>query len=1305
MRRRHRPGSNRFLVYVAYAMAGVVTAGLALPAPRDAAEAVTPVATAAAASDDGDAATGEARRRAAASGERVEVTALRTESSTTYVNPDGSVTVEAATGPVRVKDDDGAWHDLDTTLVRRDGGIEPRQAAADIRISDGGEGPLAEVDEGDKTLGISWDGPLPEPEIRGNTAVYSEVRPGEDLVVTALPEGFSHQLVLKERPKDDVELRIPVAAEGLKLRETADERLLWESDSGRKVATAPVPVMWGAGEGRASGEPAKVTDVDVSVEGGTDGQTLVLKPDTSFLTDPAVTYPVTVDPTNTLLGPLTDTWIQDDDYPTSQRGSTELKAGTYNGTERARSYLKFDTARFLGKHIVDADLRLYSHWSSTCSTNNSGIQVRRVTSDWDPSAITWGSQPGTTTASAPVSTAAKGYSSACPAGQVSWDIDGIAQAWADGQPDYGVRLAAVDETDPLTWRRYRSANYVDGSHDAATEPSLIVTYNSAPAVPASLDVSPLKTGTTLTTAGSLTPTLQAKVGDADADSDLVTEFQVQPDPAFADTTYTWTGKTAQFAPGTVATTQIPTASAAPDGSHLRMRARTGDGIDTSAWSDWKTFRVDATAVQPADLPTQLQAGATDTASPLVTGVVTSPGGGMVEAQFRLGNATGTQTLGTQLVANGERAGFQIPADRLTSGGPFDWSMRACYAGKCSAWTERTPIAAGTGAEPDRVTATSSVDLPLTKATVCTDSDACVGETGTALKAGSVSGKNWRAYLKADVSKIPAGARVTKAQLTLQSAATTPDLDVHALNAAWATTGTGSQLDAVTAPEANLTAGAPWTIDITGLVTGWTDGANANNGLVLRRAEDAPSTAGISFTSAALTAEYEAATPPSPPMAVHARAADQGALVTWGASEDSGYNDTVLTYEVTALDSSGAEVAKHTTHGTDSVFTGLTNGASYTFRVSASSAYGTSGAVTSADVKPVGTPLDSTAYTQAVREYLDASASLTTGEKGSAAAAVDGRPHAGMYTSLLKAEESWLIDSRDSLKASGLTYTSITTGLSDALLLPSADGTVTVRTTVSQQKTLADAPSDPETTEATVLYTFSAGDTPVLRGRMNAEQYEQQLAKDDRALGAVTYGTVENDSGTTQATRTAGAAPSAYSSYAAQITPYATINASGTAKWARDHWNDRAQYSQDCTNFASKALYYGGGMRMKGVNKDKKSADNWWRVGHLAPHGVYYYTNSYTWTVADKMHTFLLRHSDGAINTETKQSYAKVGDIVLFNWGGKGGWDHAGVITKMSGGKAYVSAHNNNRLNQRLDVYINSQRGTWADIFHVIPGWY
>lgn len=128
-------------------------------------------------------------------------------------------------------------------------------------------------------------------------------------------------------------------------------------------------------------------------------------------------------------------------------------------------------------------------------------------------------------------------------------------------------------------------------------------------------------------------------------------------------------------------------------------------------------------------------------------------------------------------------------------------MRACYEGTCSAWTQKTAIAAGSGTQPSEAAADATVDLPLTKTTVCTDTDACAGETATALKVGNVSGsgRNWRTYLKTDLSKIPTGAQVTGATLRLQSSATTPDLAVHGLNGAWATTGTGSDLDTVTAP--------------------------------------------------------------------------------------------------------------------------------------------------------------------------------------------------------------------------------------------------------------------------------------------------------------------------------------------------------------------------------------------------------------------------------------------------------------------------------------------------------------------------
>ncbi|MEV7233318.1 DNRLRE domain-containing protein [Streptomyces sp. NPDC051020] len=518
-----------------------------------------------------------------APGARTEIVSERTDSTTTWANADGTTTVEAYTGPIRVKQPDGSWRPVDTTLVAEKGVVRPKTAAADIAFSGGGSSePLAEVSRGGRTLGLDWPGELPEPRLDGPTAVYPDVVEGGDLVVTALKEGFSHSIVLHERPDAPVSYRLPVSAEGLTLHETADKRLRWSDTSGRTVATAPLPVMWGSGEKRASGEPEDLAPIDVTIEQDADtgDQVLVLKPDAEFLADPALEYPVTIDPTDSLFGPVTDTWVQYDDYLTSQRGSTELKAGTYNGTEKARSYLKFDVAKYAGKHILDTDLRLYSYYSSTCNTVNSGNQVRRITSVWDPSAITWADQPTTTATGAVTSTAAKGYNSGCAAGHVSWDVDGIVQAWADGQPNYGVRIAAVDETDPLTWRRYYSANQTDGSHNAAYEPSLTVTYNSKPGTAAA--VSPLSGTYTSDT----TPTLSAKATDADAQQ-LTLSFEVW---AADGTAALKSGTSAAVASGAVATHTV----AALTPGNYKWRARASDGTDTGAWSAWQTFTVDTT---------------------------------------------------------------------------------------------------------------------------------------------------------------------------------------------------------------------------------------------------------------------------------------------------------------------------------------------------------------------------------------------------------------------------------------------------------------------------------------------------------------------------------------------------------------------------------------------------------------------------------------------------------------------------------------------------------------------------------------
>ncbi|WP_267884805.1 phospholipase A2 [Streptomyces sp. NRRL S-87] len=515
---------------------------------------------------------------------RIEILAERTDSTSTFANPDGTTTLESFTGPIRAKDEHGNWAPIDMTLVPEGGKIQPRQAAADVELSDGGTGePLAAVDKGKHSLGVAWEGKLPKPKLHGPTATYENAVPGGDLVVTALKEGFTHNVVLRERPKAPVEYRLPIEADGLTLKETADKRLRWDDTKNKAKATAPAPVMWGAAIDKGSGEPEKIANVDVEIETGKDGkQVLVLKPSAAFLNDPNVKYPVTIDPTDSLMGPITDTWIQYDDYLTSQRGSTELKAGTYDGVQKARSFLQFNVDKYKGKQILDAKLRMYSYYSSTCNTANAGVQVRRVTAAWDPSAITWANQPATTATGAATIKDAKGYSSSCPAGSSTWDIDAIAQSWADGQANYGLRVASADEADPLTWRRYRSANYVDGSHNATYEPSLTINYNTKPG--AATPVSPLSGSSTNDT----TPTLTGKATDPDGNT-VQLSYEIW---AANGTAALQTGKSAYTASGSNAP-WTPTTALAP-GSY-KWRAAVYDGnVWNGTWSAWQTFTVDTT---------------------------------------------------------------------------------------------------------------------------------------------------------------------------------------------------------------------------------------------------------------------------------------------------------------------------------------------------------------------------------------------------------------------------------------------------------------------------------------------------------------------------------------------------------------------------------------------------------------------------------------------------------------------------------------------------------------------------------------
>ncbi|NUS13574.1 MAG: DNRLRE domain-containing protein [Streptomyces sp.] len=530
---------------------------------------------------------------------RIEVLSERTADSSTFVEPNGTLTTEAYAGPVRVRQADGSWQAIDTDLAAAGSRFRPRHATADVAVSDGGDTDLASVTSGARTFGLRWPSALPAPKVHGNTAAY-DIGGGATLTVQALAQGFEQSVVLASAPAGPVSYRIPLTLKGLALsKDAATGRLMLKDAAGKLVAQAEAPHMWDSSKNPASGEPEHQAEVATRVEKAADGSTvLVLTPDPAFFAQ-GLTYPVTIDPSSTL-AVTTDTWVQTPDYPDSQLGSQELKSGTYDsGSDIARSYLKFDVSKFAGRHVLSAQMSLYSYYSSTCTTTGPGTQAKRVTSALDTTSITWAAQPSTTTANMATNTGHWGYSSACPANWSRWTLTGMVQDWANGAANYGIQVRSADEGDATTWRRFRSANYATSGY----APQLVVNYNSYPGQGTA--VSPASGTATSDT----TPTLQAKATDPDGDK-LAYHFEVWNS---AGTTMVANGDSAQVSSGA---TGSWTAPALAQGAYKwRMLAR--DGTDGSkSWSAWSTLTVDTTApgttaASSADFPAGAWSGTAD----------------------------------------------------------------------------------------------------------------------------------------------------------------------------------------------------------------------------------------------------------------------------------------------------------------------------------------------------------------------------------------------------------------------------------------------------------------------------------------------------------------------------------------------------------------------------------------------------------------------------------------------------------------------------------------------------------------------
>lgn len=527
---------------------------------------------------------------ARAQGSRVEVESLRTETSSTWAEPNGLMTTQQHAGEVRFKDASGQWRDVDLTLREGvDGTIAPGGHKFDLafgRANPRSGGVFATITAGRGSgRQVEWLSPwaLPKPTLDGTKATYADVQPGVDLVLDARRSGFEQDFVLKTRPTTAPVWRILLRTKGLTAKPQPDGTIDFVDAKGQTQSSIPVPFMWDAAIDSRSGDPVNRARVAVSVEQQSSGQaTLVIAPDANWILDPARQFPVTVDPTYATGQAFAsfDTWVQTG-VTTDQSASPELRVGS-EGSVTTRSYLNFPTAPFKNKQILGATLSLFESYSASCTPSSFDARSASTAS----TSTRWTAQPtiGQVYGSTSV---ARGFSAGCPASRVAVQVTDLVKAWSTAAyATGGLALWATNEADANSWKKFHSS-------EGAGLPFISYSWNRAPAVPATptfhsaVSYAPPGGSSALYTAYRR-PFVQSKGSDADGNN-IRYVFEFHTSTTTSASTLKATCSSASYPSGTEA--GCAPGVDLPENTTIYVRAKSTDGFLDSAWSGWTTVRV------------------------------------------------------------------------------------------------------------------------------------------------------------------------------------------------------------------------------------------------------------------------------------------------------------------------------------------------------------------------------------------------------------------------------------------------------------------------------------------------------------------------------------------------------------------------------------------------------------------------------------------------------------------------------------------------------------------------------------------
>lgn len=383
------------------------------------------------------------------------------------------------------------------------------------------------------SIGSGAETPLPEPVIDGGVATYPlEGYSGSvDLVVSMTATGVSTWLRINEElPAGELEilqtrgvtfgvqtdrgaelLTANQAAQSGALPEdmsAADGGLVLTDDSGEILGAAPEMLAWDGSATDSHGIPTDTVNLETSLDpappssssaAGVTDYNLTVTPPPGFLTQDdgtasgegvtgdGVEYPVVIDPQFEALTRMHDTWVRNG---INANNATDMKlvVGRQpgSGTDSAESFLSFNAAPIVGKTVYFSSLTLFQYDAGSCDPRT--MYIHRVTRSWTEGGTNWANRPGVSPSGfhkVALNVGRAGCPDATSTTAHSEDdylvipIPQITQAWSEGVPNYGLRLATAGDADYTHERRFCSSN-TNQAYDVckwiAYKPALEVLY-------------------------------------------------------------------------------------------------------------------------------------------------------------------------------------------------------------------------------------------------------------------------------------------------------------------------------------------------------------------------------------------------------------------------------------------------------------------------------------------------------------------------------------------------------------------------------------------------------------------------------------------------------------------------------------------------------------------------------------------------------------------------------------------------------------------------------------------------------------